>query len=113
MIDMRGMNMAGMNRTYIARDGANSKATEDFYPQLLAAAFICHPPRWIQAVWRVLRPLFPARFVEKVDLIAPATNPPEMRRLLKYVAPEHLPTRFGGQLEAWPPPLGDTHMVFD
>ena len=101
-----------MDRQYLARDGANAKATEDFYPQLLAAAFICHPPTFIHFLWRVCRPLFPQRFVEKLDLIAPVTNQAEARRLHKYLATEHIPRRFGGEMEAWPPPLGEENMSF-
>ena len=110
LIDMRGVRLRDMDRAYIARDGANAKTTEDFYPQLLAAAFLCHPPSWIQFLWRVCRPLFPQRFIEKIDLIAPQSNPAEARRIHKYAPPESIPVRFGGLMTAWPPPLGEENL---
>lgn len=110
LIDMAGMRLTAMDRKYLANDGANAKVTEDHYPQLLAAAFICHAPTWVQVMWRVFRPFFPARFVEKLDLISPLTNPAEARRILRYVAAADVPTRFGGELDAWPPPLGKENL---
>ena len=77
-----------------------------FYPQLLLAVYPCNPPSWIQAFWRLVRPLMPKRFVEKVDIISPAAYPSEARRLLRVIAMEDLPKRFGGQSTLWPPPLG-------
>jgi len=53
-----------------------------------------------------MRPLFPKRFVEKIDLISPTKNPAEARRIRKVITPANLPTRFGGNLDVWPPPLG-------
>ena len=106
IIDMRGTRLASFDRAYLRRDGAQSKTTEDFYPQLLAAVYICHPPPFVHFLWRVCRPLFPQRFVEKIDLIAPATNAAEARRMLPHIAWADLPERFGGGLAAWPPPRG-------
>ena len=106
LIELRGLSLGGLNRQYISRDGAHAKALEDYYPQLLGAAFFCHPPYWVTAVWRVCRPLFPARFIEKVDLVAPQTNAAEARRIERYVAASELPTRFGGENPAWPPDIG-------
>ena len=59
-----------------------------------------------------MRPLFPRRFVEKVDLISPMTNEEEARRLLRRIAAADLPTRFGGEASEWPPPLGIERMVW-
>ena len=106
LIEMRGMRIGAIDRTYIQQDGANSKATEDYYPQLLSAVYICHPPSWIQVLWRLSRPFFPKRFVDKVDIISPSTNPNEAARLKRHLAPKDTPARFGGELQVWPVPLG-------
>lgn len=105
LVEARGMALTAINKEYLKRDAAIAAETEDFYPQLLASIYICHSPGWLQIVWRVLRPLFPKRFVEKMDMIQPATNKGEVRRLRRHLDPAHLPTSFGGQCEASPPPI--------
>ena len=81
-----------------------SKALEDYYPQCLDAAFLCHGPAWLQGLMRGLRPLLPQRFVEKIDFISPATNANERERLLRFVSRRDLPERFGGECATWPLP---------
>ena len=66
LIDLHGMSIRGINRRFQRRDAENTKAIEDFYPQLLGAVFICHAPRWLQGVWRGLRTMMSARVLEKV-----------------------------------------------
>ena len=66
LIDLHGMSLRGINRRFQRRDAENTKAIEDFYPQLLGAVFICHAPRWLQGVWRGLRTMMSARVLEKV-----------------------------------------------
>ena len=112
IMDLRSMSFRSMNRGFIARDGANAKATEDAYPQLLMGVYPCFPPTWIQAFWRLARPLMPKRFVEKVDIISPLTNPSDAKRLLRAISHADLPAAFGGELAQWPPPLGLDKAVF-
>ena len=104
LIDLSGMTLRGINREFQKRDAKNSKLIEDFYPQLLGAVYICHAPRWMHGVWRGLRRLMPARVVEKVDFVEPLTNPAERKRLLRWIALDHLPRCFGGPCKTWPPP---------
>ena len=105
-IDLRGVKLSGMSREFQKRDRELAKAIEDFYPQLLDSVYLCHAPSWVQGVWRVMRPLLPVRFVEKVDFVAPATSDVERQRLIrKSGCPEELlPACFGGGCEAWPLP---------
>ena len=104
-VDMKNSPMRNMSREFMSRDSKSAKETEDFYPQMLASVYICHPPYWMHGVWKIFRPLFPKRFVEKIDLISPTTNKEEAARPLRLLKVSHLPERFGGSLAQWPSPL--------
>ena len=104
LIDLKGIKLSGMNREFQRRDANNSKTIEDVYPQLLGAVYLCHAPGWIQAFWRGVRAVLPARVVEKVDFLEPMARVRERERLLQWIAPEHLPECFGGPCKQWPPP---------
>ena len=101
LIDLRELKVSNMNREFQRRDREMSKYLEDFYPQLLDAAYLCHALSWLQVVWRSVRPLLPKRFVEKVDFLSPATNAAERKRLLRVLELDDLPRRFGGGCDAW------------
>jgi len=47
LIDMTNMQLLKMNRTYVKRDAAASKAYEVFYPQLLGTMFLFNSPGWL------------------------------------------------------------------
>ena len=74
------------------------------------AVYACYPPGWMLGFWRLVRPLMPKRFVEKVDMIAPKNNPAELNRLRRAISLAHLPARFGGSA-AWPPSSGMEGLV--
>ena len=86
-----------IHQEYLKRDGACAKEIEDCYPQLLGSVIILDPPRWILAVWRGLKYLFPPRFVEKLDLISSSSQKEVERRVLRFAALEDLPTDLGGR----------------
>ena len=65
---------------------------------------VCNPPSFIAFVFRSVRILLPARILEKIDFVAPATVAADRERVLRHVAPEHLPESLGGTHKAWPPP---------
>lgn len=111
ILDLSRIRFMSMNRQWIKRDGANTKLTEDCYPQLLMAVYPCFAPHWMQAFWRMVRPLMPARFVEKVDMLQPIANPNEAKRLHRAVTAADLPRRFGGDLDIWPPPQGSAQAI--
>ena len=91
-------------RHHERRDAKNSKTLEDFYPQLLGAVYLCHAPSWMQAFWRGMRNILPARIVEKVDFLEPMRDLRERERLMRWISQEHLPECFGGPCKEWPPP---------
>jgi CRAL/TRIO domain len=102
VVDASNLSLKSLNREWFRRDTKAMKVTENCFPQMLKMLFVCHGPSWIQAIWRLLRPLFPRRVVEKMDFIAPRTNDKERDRLLKYISLENLPARYGGKNDAWP-----------
>jgi CRAL/TRIO domain len=102
LVDASNLSLKSINREWFRQDTKAMKVTENCYPQMLKMLFVCHGPSWIQAIWRLLRPLFPRRAVEKMDFIAPKTSGKERDRLLKYISLENLPTRYGGKNDTWP-----------
>ena len=102
LIDFTGMKLTDVSREMGRRDSKAMNMTEDCYPQLLQSIFLCHPPTWIQIIWRFFRPLLPKRMVEKVDFIQPKFNDKERDRLLAHVPLELLPERYGGKYAPWP-----------
>mmetsp|Transcript_14407 Transcript_14407/g.20971 ORF Transcript_14407/g.20971 Transcript_14407/m.20971 type:complete len:225 (-) Transcript_14407:307-981(-) len=69
LIDMTNMQLLKMNRTYVKRDAAASKAYEVFYPQLLGTMFLFNSPGWLSSFWILVKPFFPKRAVEKIDFL--------------------------------------------
>jgi hypothetical protein len=116
IIDMGNVFLSKMNRAYIKRDAACSKALEDFYPQLLGAMFIANSPSWVSALWSALRPFFPKRVAEKIDFLPPlskmkAAKKTLLKSILRYVSEENLSERYGGKNKEWPLPCAGTHFV--
>lgn len=111
MIDMGNVSVRKMNRAYLKRDAACSKALEDYYPQQLGTMFVANGPAWLSTFWSALRPFFPKRMVEKVDFlpsiskIKKAKNSDKyLKPILRYVSEEDLPERYGGKNQEWPLP---------
>jgi len=105
LIEVKGASMSKvMSGEWQKRDQALAKMTEDFYPQLIGAIYICHPPSWLLMMWRVVRPLFPKRLVAKVDFVSPSTKPEEAKRFRRFLTAADLPIRFGGENKTWPLP---------
>ena len=103
MVDLQDTKLSSNNNECNKRDAEAMATTEDLYPQLLQTLFICHAPVWIQIPWRILRPFMPKRLVSKMDFIYPDKKERERKRLYDYVDEKHLPARFGGKNEEWPP----------
>ena len=97
-----GFRLAMLNKEAQRRDGIAMGLMEDCYPQLLQTIYVINSPSLIQTLWRIVRPFFPKRVVEKFDFITPQKNARELKRVLRYISEEDLPARFGGKYEAWP-----------
>jgi hypothetical protein len=102
IVDASKLSWAGLCLENTQRDSRAMKATQDCYPQMLQCMLVCQAPTWIQTAWRVVRPFFPKRIVEKTDFLTPATNARDRDRLLKYISLENLPARYGGKNDVWP-----------
>ena len=70
---------------------------EDCYPQALGIIICLNPPTWALIVWRAAKFLFPARMVEKIDLVSTAGARKEVhKRARKWIDLEQLPSSYGG-----------------
>ena len=93
-----------MSRKANERNQKLMKEMEDFYPQLNGGIFMFNTPSWFKVIWRMLRPLYPKRVLEKFDVI---TNKADVTRLYpKFIDIEHVPVSYGGECKAWPPSTG-------
>lgn len=103
IIDGQNIQWNAFNIECSRRDGVVMKLTEDCYPQLLAGMYICDAPSYIQLPWKMIRPLFPKRVLQKFDFINPNANINEYQRLLlPHLCEDHVPTRYGGLYKPWP-----------
>jgi len=103
VVDMEGMTMGKMNRSYLSKESAASKEVDDYFPQLLGGILVANPPKWIGVIWKLCRLLMPARIFEKVDFL-PSNSEKVQKRLLKFVSKRNLLERYGGDNKEWPPP---------
>lgn len=109
IIDMGNVYLRQMDRAYLKRDAASSKKLEDYYPQLLGAMYIYNSPTWVSVLWSALRPFFPKRVAEKVDILPSLTKilkskETHLKCVFGFVSEENLPERFGGKNKEWPLP---------
>jgi len=108
IVDMSSTGFRKMNRAFLQRDGASSKASEDYYPQLLACIMVINGPTWLSTFWSLLRPVIPKRVAEKVDFLPSVAkmkgNQKALKSILKYVAEENLPEKYAGLNKQWPLP---------
>lgn len=102
IMDATGFALSSFNGEYIKRDAAANKQLEDFYPQMLGKVIISDMASWATTIWRIFKPLFPKRFVEKMALVKPGKNSRDTKEFLQYIAKEDLWERYGGQNSDWP-----------
>ena len=101
ILDLGTFSFFKINYKFSRRDAAIQKQIEDYHPQLLEKIYIFNPPSWFNAVWQVMRPFFPKRFAEKLDV---AYSSKLHTPLLKQVSEANLPERLGGKNKEWPLP---------
>ena len=85
------------------QDSQAAKILEDKYPQLLGAMLVCNAPIWADVVFTILKPFLPKRLLAKVNLIKPLKKERDLLLVLEYISREHLPAKYGGNLQEWPP----------
>jgi len=102
ILDESNVSLLKVNRKAIKQDADISKEFEDYYPQALSSIYIFNAPSWVNALWAVLRPIFPKRLAEKIDFVPAAQT--LYKPLLRHVSEANLPERFGGKNKKWPLP---------
>jgi hypothetical protein len=113
VIDLGNISLRKLNLAYIKRDGACTKALDDYYPELLGGLYVANSPSWWGTTWKVLSPFFPKTFVENLDMLPPLSKIQKSREIhlksmMEYVSLDDLPERFGGLNKEWPLPW-DSH----
>eukprot|EP00545_Synedropsis_sp_CCMP1620_P014207 CAMPEP_0119013202 /NCGR_PEP_ID=MMETSP1176-20130426/8128_1 /TAXON_ID=265551 /ORGANISM="Synedropsis recta cf, Strain CCMP1620" /LENGTH=314 /DNA_ID=CAMNT_0006966265 /DNA_START=39 /DNA_END=983 /DNA_ORIENTATION=+ len=103
-VDLGAFSLRQNNRECINRNAKNARECQDHYPQMLASVYVIHVIAIFQGAYRLIKPLLPKRFVEKLNIINPVKNKKEKALLLKHISEENLPIRFGGLFEEWPYP---------
>ena len=103
IVDCEGYSLSTMtNRQVQGRNAKIAALMDSHYPQLLGRLLVIHASSWIYQPWRLLRPLFPKRLVEKVDFIDPFRRPKDLLKILSFVSKDFLPARYGGLNQVWP-----------
>ena len=104
-VQCRDFSVRALNRDWLKMDGQVSKEMEDCYPQLLGLILVLDPPQWALIMWRAVKFLFPARMVEKVDLIPTSARKELERRVLRFVSLDDLPETHGGRRKPYDCPV--------
>lgn len=94
--DFSGFSMWQVSREATKRDGKIMGDMEDVYPQLLQCIFLYNTPHWLHTFFAAMRPIMPARVVEKIDIVEPKTNEKEFKHCQQFVSKENLPVFLGG-----------------
>jgi len=102
-VDFDGMSLKRMNRGYLSMDAAVAKELENFFPQILGGLLVVHAPKWINGIWKFVRPLMPKRVVEKVDFL-PSNSEKIQKGLARFVSKKNLLEQYGGENKEWPVP---------
>ncbi|CAB9529470.1 expressed unknown protein [Seminavis robusta] len=101
--DAAGMHYRQMEKQQKIRESKAAKHMEFAYPQLLSCLFIANAPTWVNIFFALLKPFVPKSLLEKVRLISPHKHTKDLERILEFCSRDHLATRYGGNLQEWPP----------
>ena len=104
VVDLKDLTLRDVCPAYVKRDGKVNKKLQDFYPQSLACMLVINAPLWFESVWSLLRPFFPKRLVEKINVVNPKKRAKDLKCFTKYISEKDLPEKYGGSMNEWPPP---------
>lgn len=99
-IQCRGLAVGALDRQWLKMDGQVAKDMEDCYPQGLGLIICLDPPAWSLVVWKAAKFFFPARMVEKIDLLSTRSASGRSalhKRALPYLDLADLPAAYGGE----------------
>lgn len=101
-MDFGGMGIKHLNRKASEREAKLNRMTQNVYPQCNGGFFLLNIPSFMQLFFRLVRPLYPKRLMEKMDLIATESD---VNRIYPRFAELHtVPECFRGTDPSWPPP---------
>jgi len=99
VVDSTGLGWAHAHLGFFRVVAAANKGSEDAYPQLLGAFFLCNAGVTMKRLWEsTLRPLLPSRMVDKSQVLRPLQTQEDLDVLLRWIPRESLPTQVGGSL---------------
>lgn len=105
LMDETNVSLSKFNRKAMHQDAELTKELEDYWPQMLASIYIFNAPSWVNALWKVIKHIFPKRIVNKVDFMpTSAVSGKFYKPILRYVSEENLPEKYGGKNTNWPLP---------
>ena len=97
VVNMKGFNFREVNHPFLKRDGKMNKILQDIYPQSTGSALVINAPVVFESIMVFLRPFFPKRLVEKVNVVNPNKRPKDLNFFTKYVSKDNLPEIYGGK----------------
>ena len=103
VFDMEGFPLKSFDKDCLNLESETANLIQEFYPQSASAILIVEAPRWCGWVWKVAKPLLPYRVRDKFDFVYPKRSVKDRRKFLRHVALEHLPEKYGGTNNPWPP----------
>lgn len=110
-IDMEGMGLNHMDRKASEREGRMNALTANVYPQVNGGFFLLKMPTVVQFFIRLVRPLYPKRLIEKMDIVV--TESDVQRIYPRFAELETIPKCFRGSHPSWPPPNNGTKFAED
>lgn len=103
VFDMEGFPLKSFDKDCLNLESETANLIQEFYPQSASAILVVEAPRWCGWVWKIAKPLLPYRVRDKFDFVYPKRSVKDRRKFLRHVALEHLPEKYGGTNDPWPP----------
>lgn len=94
LIDFTGWSFSTSVPVKSARDTIS--ILQNYYPEILAVAFLYNPPRIFEAFWKVVKYFLDTKTFHKVKFVYPK-NKDSVELMKTYFDVENLPTEFGGK----------------
>ncbi|KAL8128207.1 hypothetical protein AgCh_014968 [Apium graveolens] len=94
LIDFTGWSFSTSVPVKSARDTIS--ILQNYYPEILAVAFLYNPPRIFEAFWKVVKYFLDTKTFNKVKFVYPK-NKDSVELMKTYFDVENLPTEFGGK----------------
>ncbi|KAK1391421.1 random slug protein 5 [Heracleum sosnowskyi] len=94
LIDFTGWSFSTSVPVKSARDTIS--ILQNYYPEILAVAFLYNPPRIFEAFWKVVKYFLDTKTFHKVKFVYPK-NKDSVELMRTYFDVENLPTEFGGK----------------